>query len=208
MTDAAIPPPGASSANTDIPSACAKTTPCGTAHVQDEQPCKTSQPTGQAEHEDGDAIRRQVRGYEQVEVDGRLLTDFQVEFYFSDENLPSDAHLLMKTGGHQNLPVSIKHICGFAKMRKYKPYRAVVESLKKSHTLEVVDNKYIVRTVPLTIAPTVVAQEVAATSMTKAKGATVSQPQLQPWLTKAMVRGSPHLLSSSLTKLIDQTYRL
>ncbi|KAH0084901.1 hypothetical protein KCU96_g10557, partial [Aureobasidium melanogenum] len=67
----------------------------------------------------------------------------EVEYYFSDENLPNDAYLLDKIGGKENKPVEIKKICQFPKMRKYKPYRSVVESLKKSTMLEVIDNKYI-----------------------------------------------------------------
>ena len=75
----------------------------------------------------------------------------QVEYYFSDVNLPTDAHLLAKCGGHQNNPVSIKSICGFRKMRKYKPERRVVNALQHSTQLEVVDNKYVRRRHPLTL---------------------------------------------------------
>ncbi|KAL9064820.1 MAG: hypothetical protein Q9157_007696 [Trypethelium eluteriae] len=73
----------------------------------------------------------------------------QVEFYFSDANLPTDAHLLAKCDGQQNLPVSIRSICGFPRMRKYRPYTEVVEALKFSTKLEVVDDKAIRRRDPL-----------------------------------------------------------
>ncbi|KAF2198268.1 hypothetical protein GQ43DRAFT_401278, partial [Delitschia confertaspora ATCC 74209] len=84
------------------------------------------------EHPDAPAIRRQV------------------EFYFSDENLPTDLHMLQCCGGHLNLPVSINRICGFKRMREYKPKRIVVEALKKSAFLDVVeDGKMVKRKVPL-----------------------------------------------------------
>ncbi|KAF1817421.1 hypothetical protein P152DRAFT_445512 [Eremomyces bilateralis CBS 781.70] len=83
------------------------------------------------DHPQGDDVRRQV------------------EYYFSDENLPNDAYLLEKCCGSQNLPVSIKKICSFAMMRKYKPYSAVVAALKKSIYLDVVDDKLIKRKIPV-----------------------------------------------------------
>lgn len=113
----------------------------------------------------------------------------QVEFYFSDENLPSDAHLLMKTGGHENLPVSIKHICGFSRMRKYKPYRSVVESLKKSEFLNIIDDKFIQRKVPLALSPTVTPQQV---EQKKAEVTPVQKVEYQPWETKGMVSCPTH----------------
>lgn len=74
----------------------------------------------------------------------------QVEFYFSDENLPTDLHLLQQCGGHENIPVSISRICGFKKMRSYKPKSLVVAALRKSAFLEVsADGKTIKRKVPL-----------------------------------------------------------
>ncbi|KAK7554385.1 Argonaute siRNA chaperone complex subunit Arb1-domain-containing protein [Phyllosticta citricarpa] len=73
----------------------------------------------------------------------------QVEYYFSDENLPTDSHLLEKCGGRENRPVSIRSICGFKKMRQYKPFLSVVESLKKSAFLDVLSDKTIKRKIPL-----------------------------------------------------------
>lgn len=64
----------------------------------------------------------------------------KVEFYFSDENLPSDLHLLKCCGGRENIPVSISLICGFKKMRIYKPKRLVIAALRKSAFLEVDEN--------------------------------------------------------------------
>lgn len=74
----------------------------------------------------------------------------QVEYYFSDENLPSDEYLLEQCGGRENRPVSIGRILGFKKMRKFKPRSKVVASLRKSAYLDVTaDGKGISRKVPL-----------------------------------------------------------
>lgn len=73
----------------------------------------------------------------------------QVEYYFSDENLPNDRHLLEKCQGRLNVPVSIRSICGFSRMRQYKPFLQVVESLKKSAFLDVVEGNKIRRKIPL-----------------------------------------------------------
>lgn len=74
----------------------------------------------------------------------------QVEFYFSDENLRSDLYLLRQCGGRENIPVSISCICGFKKMRSYKPKSLVVAALRKSALLEVSsDGKTVKRKVPL-----------------------------------------------------------
>lgn len=106
----------------------------------------------------------------------------QVEFYFSDENLPHDAHLLAKTGGDGNGLVSIKHIHGFRKMSKYKPYSAVRAALRLSDKVEVVDNKYLRRCVPLTVplkvVPKLNTEENARREILAAK----------PWLTKGMLK--------------------
>ncbi|TKA63134.1 hypothetical protein B0A49_09908 [Cryomyces minteri] len=115
----------------------------------------------QQEHPEGEEIRRQV------------------EYYFSDENLPSDAHLLGKCGGAENKPVSVKHICGFKKMRGYRPHTAVIASLKKSTFLEIVDGKLIRRKVPLSIKPSV---EPEATVPVKKED--------QPWMTKGMLKAT------------------
>lgn len=92
--------------------------------------------TEATDHPQGDAIRGQV------------------EYYFSDKNLPTDRHLLGKCGGTQNLPVKIKSICGWGKMRQYKPFTAVVEALKLSKKLEVLPDNTIRRRIPY-IGPTV-----------------------------------------------------
>ncbi|KAF1993157.1 hypothetical protein P154DRAFT_590896, partial [Amniculicola lignicola CBS 123094] len=74
----------------------------------------------------------------------------QVEYYFSDENLPTDVHLLQCCGGTENRPVSVSRICGFKKMRKFKPKSMVIAALRKSVFLEVSANgKELWRKVPL-----------------------------------------------------------
>lgn len=61
----------------------------------------------------------------------------QVEFYFGDANLPTDKYLWSLTQGSSNLPVPIKKICEFGRMRRFNPYSAVVSALKESKFLEV-----------------------------------------------------------------------
>ncbi|KAF2631273.1 hypothetical protein BU25DRAFT_418872 [Macroventuria anomochaeta] len=88
--------------------------------------------SAQDDHPEGATIRRQV------------------EFYFSDENLPTDLYLLQQCGGRENIPVSISRICSFKKMRSYKPKSLVVAALRKSAFLEVsADGKTIKRKIPL-----------------------------------------------------------
>ncbi|KAF1919719.1 Argonaute siRNA chaperone complex subunit Arb1-domain-containing protein [Ampelomyces quisqualis] len=100
--------------------------PKGTREIAD------TTPAADMDHPEGAVIRRQV------------------EFYFSDENLPTDLHLLKCCGGRQNEPVSISRICGFKKMRSYKPRGLVVAALRKSAFLDVsADGKTIKRKVPL-----------------------------------------------------------
>ncbi|KAI5866560.1 hypothetical protein GGS23DRAFT_551098 [Durotheca rogersii] len=61
----------------------------------------------------------------------------QVEFYFGDSNLPDDKFLWGKVEGTQNKPVPISLICEFSRMRRFKPYAAVVDALKASKLLVV-----------------------------------------------------------------------
>ena len=73
----------------------------------------------------------------------------QVEFYFSDSNLPGDAFLLLKVGGSKNDPVEISIVHSFKRMRHFQPYSAVVEALRASDILDVVDDDKIHRKIPL-----------------------------------------------------------
>ncbi|OTB06725.1 hypothetical protein M426DRAFT_9504 [Hypoxylon sp. CI-4A] len=57
---------------------------------------------------------------------------WQVHFYFSDSNLPDDKFLWEKTGQSENKPVPLSLICSFSRMRRFKPYSAVVNALKTS----------------------------------------------------------------------------
>lgn len=79
----------------------------------------------------------------------------QVEYYFSDENLPHDAYLLGFTGLEGTNPVSISLITGFKKMKQFRPNSAVREALRGSDVVEVVDSKHIKRRKPLSIRPSV-----------------------------------------------------
>ena len=73
----------------------------------------------------------------------------QVEFYFGDSNLPTDAYLLRETGGHANLPIELKVIHNFKRMRHFQPYTAVHDAVKKSNFLNLDDHDMITRRVPL-----------------------------------------------------------
>lgn len=75
----------------------------------------------------------------------------QVEYYFSDENLPHDAHLLAKTGPTGQEWVSINEILSWKKMRSFKPPARVKAALCKSQALEVWRNKFIRRKAPLEV---------------------------------------------------------
>ena len=79
-----------------------------------------------------------------------LTRTVKVEFYFADSNLPMDQFLFSKVQGHANLPVPIETIASFKRMRHFKPFSAIVEALKESEVLDVVDNDTAIkRKVPL-----------------------------------------------------------
>jgi len=61
----------------------------------------------------------------------------QVEFYFSDSNLPIDKFMWESTGGEANKPMPLKTICSFKRMRQFQPYSAVVAALRESNFLEI-----------------------------------------------------------------------
>lgn len=61
----------------------------------------------------------------------------QVEFYFSDSNLPTDKFMWESTEGEANKPMALKTICAFKRMRKFQPYSAVVAALRESSSLEI-----------------------------------------------------------------------
>lgn len=69
----------------------------------------------------------------------------QVEFYFSDSNLPMDKFLLSKVGGSANKPVPLSLLHSFKRMRRFQPFSAIVEALKSSDILELTDNDTAVR---------------------------------------------------------------
>ena len=74
----------------------------------------------------------------------------KVEFYFSDSNLLTDKFLFTKVEGHENLPVPISTIHSFKRMRHFQPLSAVVDALKESTALNVVeDDTAIQRKTPL-----------------------------------------------------------
>lgn len=64
----------------------------------------------------------------------------QVEFYFSDSNLPMDQFLFNKVGGNLNNPVELELIRTFKRMRHFEPLEAIIEALRTSKTLNLVDD--------------------------------------------------------------------
>ncbi|KAF2772763.1 hypothetical protein EJ03DRAFT_266188 [Teratosphaeria nubilosa] len=76
----------------------------------------------------------------------------QVEYYFSDVNLPHDAHMLGLTGGDGNGPVSLSQIMSFRKMKPFRPKTAVREALRQSKFVEITrDNQHVKRRYPLMV---------------------------------------------------------
>ncbi|EAW07573.1 tRNA maturation protein LHP1 [Aspergillus clavatus NRRL 1] len=69
----------------------------------------------------------------------------QVEFYFSDSNLPMDKFLLSKVGGSSNRAVPLELLHSFKRMRRFQPFSAIVEALKTSEAVELTDNDTCVR---------------------------------------------------------------
>lgn len=74
----------------------------------------------------------------------------QVEFYFSDQNLPKDKFLFGLTKENDGW-VPISTIAVFGRMRRFSPIEAIVEALKKSEELLEVseDNELVRRKIPL-----------------------------------------------------------
>lgn len=74
----------------------------------------------------------------------------QVEFYFSDENLPTDKFLYQITEKNNGW-VPIDTIHKFQRMRRFQPFEAVVEALKQSEDMLEVseDNQSVRRRHPL-----------------------------------------------------------
>ncbi|KAH9995359.1 hypothetical protein F4779DRAFT_607623 [Xylariaceae sp. FL0662B] len=84
-------------------------------------------------------------GFKRQKSDASVLPDSddpkeirkQVEFYFGNSNLSGDKFLWEQTGGEKNKPVPLSLICSFSRMRRFKPYSAVVDALKSSYFLVV-----------------------------------------------------------------------
>ncbi|KKK20042.1 hypothetical protein P175DRAFT_0432404 [Aspergillus ochraceoroseus IBT 24754] len=81
----------------------------------------------------------------QKETDDPVEIRKQVEFYFSDSNLPMDKFLFSKVGGSKNNAVPLDLLHSFKRMRRFQPFSAIVEALKSSETLELTENDTCVR---------------------------------------------------------------
>jgi hypothetical protein len=109
----------------------------------------------------------------------------QVEYYFSDENLQQEAHLLGKLE-EGNGSVSIAQITGWSRMRKYKPMSAVKAALKESTIIELIDNKRIKRRQPF--------------DMTKAKVKPHVDEEERKQHQTAILKANPHLSKGMLKR--------
>jgi lupus La protein len=83
----------------------------------------------------------------------------QVEFYFSDSNIISDDYLFEQTGGSENKSVPIKTLHNFKRMRHFQPFSAVVDALKESKVLEVVNGDEVKRKTAIVLQPGMSRQE-------------------------------------------------
>lgn len=73
----------------------------------------------------------------------------QVEFYFSNSNLPVDNYLIRMTGGNDNKPVDVEVIHNFKRMKHFQPRSAVIDAIRGSKTLNINDKGGITRKDPL-----------------------------------------------------------
>ena len=108
----------------------------------------------------------------------------QVEYYFSDENLQRDAHLLGKLE-EGNGSVSIAQVTGWKQMRKFRPLGAVKEALKESTVIEIINNKRIRRREPFDMAKAKVKPRVDEEERKQRQTATL---KANPHLTKGMLK--------------------
>ncbi|KAI1613308.1 lupus La protein [Exophiala viscosa] len=69
----------------------------------------------------------------------------QVEFYFSDSNLPHDKFLLESVAGSENKSVPIETIHKFKRMRHFQPFEAIVEALRESDFLDLTEDDTCIR---------------------------------------------------------------
>ncbi|KAJ5391579.1 hypothetical protein N7509_007069 [Penicillium cosmopolitanum] len=82
---------------------------------------------------------------QQKQTDDPVEIRKQVEFYFSDSNLPMDKFLFSKVGGSENNSVPLELLHSFKRMRRFQPFDAIVEALKTSETLDLVDDNTAVK---------------------------------------------------------------
>ncbi|GAB7362751.1 hypothetical protein MBLNU230_g3056t1 [Neophaeotheca triangularis] len=112
----------------------------------------------------------------------------QVDHYFSEDNLKGDEHLLALTGGDGNGPVSVSTICGFNKMKRYKPIQAVVAALQESTIVKIIDNEYVQRREPMTKPLTVLPKLHGDSPKQESSKDRILREQ--PWMTKNMLKAT------------------
>ncbi|KAK3057105.1 hypothetical protein LTR09_002144 [Extremus antarcticus] len=95
-------------------------------------------------------IRKIVSKFDNLpESDDPVEIRKQVDFYFSEFNLPTDKHLWQLAGGRENKPVDVSVIHSFKRMQHFQPRSAVVAALKDSKLLNIDDSGAITRKEPL-----------------------------------------------------------
>ncbi|KAK6408801.1 hypothetical protein LTR95_018384, partial [Oleoguttula sp. CCFEE 5521] len=116
----------------------------------------------------------------------------QVEYYFSDENLATDKHLLgkLKEAKYRDYGeglVSWKQISSWGRMRQFSgPTSQVRDAIRGSKILEVVNNKFIRRRIPYDMAKAKVDPAIRAQELADSKKNVVLAAN--PHLTKGMLR--------------------
>lgn len=108
----------------------------------------------------------------------------QIDYYFSEENLRKDAHLLGKLE-EGNGTVSIAQITGWSRMRKFRPLSAVKDALKESTVIELVDNKRIRLRQPFDMTKALVKPRINEEERKLQQAAIL---KANPHLTKAMLK--------------------
>lgn len=103
----------------------------------------------------------------------------QVEFYFSDSNLAFDDHMNELVKGETNAAVPIATLHTFKRMRRFQPFSVVVEALRSSDFLDVVENDKVKRKVAWSRAKEEEKQDATRSRSVYAKGFGEEGPQTQ-----------------------------
>jgi len=67
-----------------------------------------------------------------------ILTNSQIDHYFSEENLATDRFLLKKMRGHENLPIPVHVIHDFQKMKPF-TFEELLKALGRSRSVNIIE---------------------------------------------------------------------